>query len=137
MMYTQLSLKDLVKAVRARIEAGSGLRCYDVVPADETPPYCYVQVTRTAPADTKTMYCKSYDVWVHVISDETASHVPIYTYVEAVQEAMTQEIELPEPFYLVTQIDTGLQTLQTEETGSSHAIIGFSFKISYGYKVKI
>ena len=135
-MYIQLSIKDLVKAILARLKA-SGIPCYDVVPQDAVPPYCYVQVTRTYPDDTKTMYCKSYDVWVHVFADENAaSHVPIYQYIEAVEEAMTEEIELSEPYYLVTQIDTGLQTMQEEENGSSHAVIGFTFKISYGYKVK-
>lgn len=136
-MKIQLSIKDLVKAILDRIRV-TGLACYDVVPEDEVPPYCYVQVTRTYPDDTKTMYCKGYDVWIHVFADENAgSHVPIYSYIEQVEEAMTEDIILPEPYYLVTQIDTGLQTIQEEETGSSHAVIGFTFKISYGYKVKI
>lgn len=135
-MFKQLNLTDLVAAVKDRIETGTELPCFDIPPENEPAPLVYVEVAGLRPADTKTMYCKRYTLWLHVIAEEMKSHVPIYQYVEDVQEAMTEDIELPEGFNLVYQSDDGIQTIQTDESGEKHAVLEFEFVVSYGYKVK-
>ena len=68
-MLKQFPLTELVKAVKAKIEANANMKCYDVVPVDAVSPFSYAQVVSVEPADTKTMFCKNYTIWVHVIAD--------------------------------------------------------------------
>lgn len=57
-MLKQFPLTELVKAVKAKIEANTDMKCYDVVPVDAVSPFSYAQVVSVEPADTKTMFCK-------------------------------------------------------------------------------
>ena len=135
-MLKQFPLTELVKAVKAKIEANTDMKCYDVVPVDAVSPFSYAQVVSVEPADTKTMFCKNYTIWVHVIANAVKSSVPLYKLIEDIEEAMTEDITIPAPYVLVMQTDEGLQTIQDEETGEKHGVVGFSFKISYGFKIK-
>ena len=137
MMRRQLSLTDLVAAIRERIKAGSDLPCYDRVPDNAKAPFVYIEPVRMGPADSKTFYLKEYEVYIHVIADGKRSSVPVYTYIQEVQEAMTAEVKLPGYVHLVTQTDAGLQVLYTEETGEKHAVLDYVFQAAYGYKAKV
>lgn len=135
-MNRQLSLVDLIKAVQDRIQFGSNLICYDHVPDNAQTPLVYAEVVGIEPADSKTMYIKDYSVWVHVISDDAPTSVPVYRCVQEVQEAMTEDVVLPQYVNLVLQTDAGLQTIYQEQDGAKHAVLEYHFKVSYGYKFK-
>ena len=135
-MYKQLNLTDLVKSVKTQIENNTELKCFDVVPENEQSPLVFVEVVGIENSDTKTMYCKTYTLWLHVIAEALASSVPLYKYIADVQEAMSTDINIPEPFDLITQTDNGIQTIKTDESGEKHAVLEFSFRICYGYMIK-
>ena len=118
-MYKQLGLTDLIAAIKQQLEANTDLTCYDVPPENAPSPLVYAEIAGLKPDDTKTMYCKLYTVWLHVIA-----------------EAMTDDITLPDGFGLVYQMDNGIQAIKTDETGEKHAILEFEFKISFAYKIK-
>ena len=61
----------------------------------------------------------------------------IHKLIEDLQEAMTEDIELPEPFELIMQTDGGVQTIKTDETKEKHAIVSYTFMVCYGFKCKI
>lgn len=135
-MFRQMNLTELLKAIKARIEADTSLRCYDVSPENAPAPLVYIEIVSIQPADTKTMFCKDYSVYLHVIAEEQASSIPINQYIQDVQEAMTQDITLPEGFELIMQTDNGISVIKTDESGEKHAVLLYTFRICYGYKTK-
>jgi len=135
-MNRQLSLVDLVRAIQDRVREGTPLPCYDQVPDGTTSPFVFCEVVSIEPADNKTMYVKDYTVWLHIIAEETPSSVPIYQYIQQVQEAMTEDIRLPSYVRLVLQTDAGLQTIQDDPSGEKHAVLEYRFKVAYGFKAK-
>lgn len=138
-MLRKLGLVDLISAIQNRIEQNTELRCYDAVPKNTPSPFYFVEVTGKRPADTKTMFCEVFTVWVHAIAapEETGSSVGIYNLIERLEESMTEDIELPEPFNLVLQSNIGVQTIKLDETNEKHAVLAYEFKVSYGFKMKV
>ncbi|HIT65812.1 MAG TPA: DUF5072 family protein [Candidatus Merdisoma merdipullorum] len=137
MAYQKLSPVTLVAAVQKKIQVHTGLKCYDAVPKNAKSPFYFVEVTRILPANTKTMFRDNYTVWVHCIAEKEESSVGAYQLIEKLQEALSEDIVLPEPFELIMQTDDGVQTIQTDETGEKHAVAAFEFMVCYGFKCKI
>jgi len=55
-----------------------------------------------------------------------------------VDEALTEYIRLPDGYELWGQVESGLISNYIEpQTKEHHAVLGFIFRISYGFKVKI
>ena len=52
-------------------------------------------------------------------------------------EALTEDIRLPEGFELVMQTNNGVQTIKTDETNEKHAVLAYEFMVCYGFKWKI
>lgn len=137
MAYQKLSPVTLIAAVQEKVEALTGLRCYDHVPLNEASPLYFAEITRIQPANSKTMFRDVYSVAIHCIAEESPSSVGVYNLIENLQSALSEEITLPEPFELVMQTDNGVQTIKTDETGEKHAIVNFDFMVCYGFKCKI
>ena len=137
MAYQKLSPVTLIAAVQDKVEALTGLRCYDHVPLNEASPLYFAEITRIQPANSKTMYRDVYSVAIHCIAEESPSSVGVYNLIENLQSALSEEITLPEPFELVMQTDNGVQTIKTDETGEKHAIVNFDFMVCYGFMYKI
>lgn len=137
MAYQKLSPVTLVAAVQEKVEALTGLRCYDHVPLNEASPLYFAEITRIQPANSKTMYRDVYSVAIHCIAEESPSSVGVYNLIENLQSALSEDISLPEPFTLVMQTDNGVQTIKTDESGEKHAIVNFDFMVSYGFMCKI
>lgn len=136
-MLQKLSLLDLHKPIQERIQTGSGLDCVDDLTVSRTAPFTYLELVGSKPRNTKTMFVHEYTVHVHIIS-EPGSSVPHYANIRAVDEALTEYIELPEGYELWGQVESGFVANYKEpETGEHHAVLGFVFKIAYGLKVKI
>lgn len=137
MMLKQFPITDLIKAIQKRVRTGTGRKCLDFVEKDEVSPFYFVEFMQSKPANTKTMFVQDYVVYIHVITEEAESTVPMYRYIQELEEALTQDIDIPEPYTLVLQTSNGVLSHYREETGEHHAIVSFNFKISYGWKMKI
>ncbi len=138
-MLKKLGLVDLISAVQNRIEQNTGVRCYDAIPQNTPSPLYFVEVIGKRPANTKTMYCEIFTIWVHAIAapEENGGSVGIYNLIEKLEESMTEDIELPEPFNLLLQSNVGVQTIKLDESKEKHAVLAYEFKVSYGFMVKV
>lgn len=137
MAYQKLSPVTLIAAVQEKVEALTGLRCYDHVPLNEASPLYFAEITRIQPANSKTMYRDVYSVAIHCIAEESPSSVGVYNLIENLQSALSEDITLPEPFELVMQTDNGVQTIKTDESGEKHAIVSYDFTVCYGFICKL
>lgn len=137
MAYQKLSPVTLIAAVQEKVEALTGMRCYDHVPLNAASPLYFAEITRIQPANSKTMFRDVYSVAIHCIAEESPSSVGVYNLIENLQSALSEDISLPEPFTLLMQTDNGVQTIKTDESGEKHAIVNFDFMVSYGFMCKI
>ena len=137
MAYQKLSPVTLIAAVQEKVEALTGLRCYDHVPLNEASPLYFAEITRIRPANSKTMYRDVYSSAIHCIAEESPSSVGVYNLIENLQSALSEDITLPEPFELVMQTDNGVQTIKTDESGEKHAIVSYDFTVCYGFICKL
>lgn len=136
MSYQKLNVTTLISAIQKKIKEKTGIKCLDHVPLNEPSPFYYAELSRTVPHNTKTMFRDIMTVWVHCIAEKSESSVSIYQMIDRLQEAMTEDIELPEPFELIMQVDGGVQTLKTDETGEKHAVVPYDFTVCYGLRCK-
>lgn len=136
-MLKRMNITDLMAAIQKQIKEGTGLPCYDSVPLNAESPFYFMSYAGSQPADTKTMYVDRHTVDIHIIADVSPSSVPVFKYIQLLEEAMTEDITIPKEYKLVRQSSGGVRTIQNDETGEKHAVMSFTFLISYGYKAKI
>lgn len=136
-MLRRMNITDLMAAIQKQIKEGTGLPCYDSVPLNAESPFYFMSYAGSQPADTKTMFVERHTVDVHIIADVSPSSVPVFRYIQALEEAMTEDVTIPCPYKLVRQSSGGVRAIQNDETGEKHAVMSFTFLISYGYKTKI
>ena len=136
-MYTQLGLVDLIKAIQTKVENRTRVKCYDCVPDNVPSPFYFVEVIGKRPAHSKTMYRDIFTVWIHAIAEPKDSSVPIYQLINNLEEALTEDIELPDWVQLIMQTNNGVQTIKTDESNEKHAVIAYEFMVCYGFKCKI
>ena len=111
-MYRRLSIAQFLGSLIGFI------KCYDD-PDNKPSPLYSVQLVRTQPQNTKTMYIDTYEVWVHCISEAVQPHsnAPVLNLVQTLEEALSTDLPLPAPFKLYRQEYEGLQTLKRDESG--------------------
>ena len=136
MTHQKLGLTDLIAAVQERIGGKTGIPCYDHVENNTPSPFYFAEIVRVTPANSKTMYRDNITVNIHCIAEPGESSVQIYQLIEKLQEAMTQDIVLLEPFELIMQTDGGVQTIKTDETNEKHAVVPYILMVWYGFKCK-
>lgn len=83
------------------------------------------------------MYRDVYTVWIHAVAQPGDSSVQIYEMIQQLEEALTEDVPLPEGFELILQTSNGVQTIKTDETNEKHAVLSFEFTVCYGFKCKI
>lgn len=137
MAYKKLGLTDLVSAIQQKVGDKTGLKCYDAVPQNAKSPFYYAHVVGVKPANTKTMFRDVFTVWIHAIAEQGDSSVQVYQLIQGLQEALTEDISLPDNYELIMQTDGGIQTIKTDETGEKHAVLSYEFMVCYGFKCKI
>ena len=137
MAYERLNFTKLLAAIQGKIQKKTGLNCYDAVPKNAKSPFYFAEIIQTLPAKSKTMYRDNFTVYIHAIAKENDSSVDIYDLIDGLQEALTEDISLPEPFDLVMQTDNGVQTIKTDESKEKHAILSHTFTVCYGFKCKV
>lgn len=136
-MIKKLSPFQIHKAIKERVEAGTGLKCYDEVPENAESPFYFVELVGMIPDNTKTMWCDVYEIWVHAIAESSKKSNQIYKLINSLEEALTEAVNLPPECDLIYQRGNGLQVLKSDETGEKHAVMAFQFKICYGFKIKV
>ena len=137
MAYKQMGLVDLISAIQKKVEERTGLRCYDAVPINKPSPFYYAEVVGKRPAHSKTMWRDIFTVWIHAIAEPGESSVQRYELIQNLEEALTEDIDLPEEYQLIMQTNNGIQTIKTDETKEKHAVLAYEFMVCYGYKCKI
>ena len=137
MAYKQMGLVDLISAIQKKVEDKTGLKCHDSVPENEPSPFYYAEVVGKRPAHSKTMWRDVFTVWIHAIAEPGESSVRIYELIQNLEEALTEDIELPEEYELIMQTNNGIQTIKTDETNEKHAVLAYEFMVCYGYKCKM
>ena len=137
MSYKQMGLVELISAIQKKVESKTELRCFDAVLENEPSPFYYAQVVAKRPAHSKTMWRDIFTVWIHAMAQPGRSSVQIYELIQKLEEALTEDIELPEEYELIMQTDNGIQTIKTDETGEKHAVLAYEFMVCYGYKCKV
>lgn len=135
-MYKRLGLVDLISAIQLKVEDKTGLKCCDAVPSNEPSPFYFAEVVQKKADNTKTMLRDVFTVFIHAVAEPTGSSEQIYDLIQKLEEALSEEIELPEEFELILQTENGLQALKTDETDEKHAVISYDFTVCYGYKFK-
>lgn len=136
-MYKQLGIVDLISAIQSKVQDSTNMACYDAVPGNTPSPFYFAEVVGKRPAHSKTMWRDVFTVWIHAIAEPGDSSVQIYEMVQNLEEALTEDISLPEEFELIMQTNNGIQTIKTDETGEKHAVLAYEFKVCYGFKCKI
>ena len=124
-MYKQIGLVDLVAAIQKVVRENTGIPCLD-----------HVELNEESPSPSKTMYRDVFTVNIHCIAEEGPSSVGIYELIQMLEEALTEDITLPDPYQLVLQTNSGINQIMTDETGEKHAVLSFEFMIAYGFKCK-
>ena len=135
MMYKKLSPILLLSSVQMQVEK-TGKRCYDAVPLNAESPFYYAELVSITPVNNKTMYRDQYTVWIHCIAEASESSVGVLNIVTELEEALTENITLPEGFELIRQESQGVQTFKMDESGEKHAVCSYMFDISYGFRIK-
>lgn len=136
-MLKKLSFVDLIAAVIALLKRNTDVSVFDFVPENEPSPLIYVEAAGKEPNDTKMMFCEVYRANVHAVAEPYAGNTAIYKLINQIEEALTEDITLPEGFDLIYQISDGVETIYEEpETKEKHAVLPIRFKVAYGYKTK-
>ena len=115
-MYKQLGLVDLISAIQKKVQDNTGTTCYDAVPDNAPSPFYFAEVIGKRPAHSKTMWRDIFTVWIHAIAEPGESSVQIYKLIQDLEEALSEDIELPEGFDLIMQTNNGVQTIKSDET---------------------
>ena len=136
-MIKKMSPYEIHRAVKALLDRHLGLPVYDSIPLNAPAPLVYIELVSVKPDNTKTMWVDTFEFFMHIIAEaEATGSNAIYEYMNRLDEALTESIEIPAGCELLSQRGNGLQVLKTDVTGEKHAVVSYQFKICYGFKVK-
>ena len=136
-MLKKYNLIDLIKIVKEQLEANTGATVYDTYPPKDAPsPFYFIEFVKTTEIKSKVYFVDNYSLYVHAIGSVNGSNAEIYTMIDELRDAMTEDIPLEEPYVLTNQQSDGVLRIRKDETNELHAVVGFSFRIAYGLKIK-
>lgn len=133
-----MSATELLSVLIEHVENRTGLRLYDSPDGKESPFYSFESIERK-PNNTKTMFIDRFTVPIHSISAQCEgeySSQPVLDMEAALEEALTEDLELPEPFELIDQECQGIETIKQDPSGEGHAVTTFVFDVCYGFICK-
>lgn len=135
-MLKKLSFVDLIAALIALLKQNTAAKVYDYVPQDAPSPLIYIEAAGKQANDTKAMFCEVYSVNIHAVAEPYEGNTAIYKLINEIEEALTEDITLPEGFDVIYQFSDGVEAIYEEETKEKHAVLPVRFKVAYGYKIK-
>ena len=137
MAYKQMGLVDLISAIQNKVEERTGIRCYDAVPIIRSVLSIMPRWSASVPRIQK----RCGGIFLRYGSMQSLSQESLrYRYmilIQRLEEALTEDIDLPEEYELIMQTNNGIQTIKTDETKEKHAVLAYEFMVCYGYKCKI
>lgn len=135
-MIRKIPITYLMGEIINLVENNTGKRCYDFVPDDAESPFYSIELVSVRPKNAKSMYVDSYDFQFHCIAAVDHSSVKVHELIQGLEEALTEDIALKEPYRLIRTIDNGVTVIKTDETGEKHAVCPVSFEVAYGFICK-
>lgn len=135
-MIQKLPITTLVASIIELVERNTAKRCYDAVPKDAPSPFYYIELVSVKPKNTKSMYVDAYNFNFHCIAEVDYSSVKIHKLIQDLEEALTEDIALNDPYNLIRTIDNGVSVIKTDETGEKHAIVPVTYEVAYGFICK-
>ena len=135
-MLKKLSFVDLIAALIALLKQNTTAKVYDYVPQDAPSPLIYIEAAGKQANDTKAMFCEVYSVNIHAVAEPYEGNTAIYKLINEIEEALTEDITLPEGFDVIYQLSDGVEAIYEEETKEKHAVLPVRFKVAYGYNIK-
>lgn len=136
-MLRKVGFAEIAAALLQNLRKNTSYSCYDAVPENAPSPLLYAEVVGKRDTSSKTMFKESFTIHIHAIAAPSDARTEIYQMIQAVEEAMTEDLVLPEYVQNVLQTETGVQSFQKDETNEWHAVIGYEIMVCYGYKMKI
>lgn len=136
MMYRKLGFAELAAAVLAVLRENTPYDVYDAVPDDAPSPFLFAEVAGKRDSSSKTTWKEIFTVNIHCIAEPSDARTQVYQMIHAAEEAMTTELSLPSGVECLLQSETGVQSMNLDETGEWHAVIGYEIMTSYGLKIK-
>ncbi len=133
-MLKQINIVDLLSAIQKHIESNTKLKCFDYVTENTASPFYFMELVNSKPSNSKTMFKTTYSINIHVVAEKNInnSSVALLEYVRDLEEAMTIDIDLKEPFQMLMQMNNGIQSIGVDETEEKYAIVNFEFTVCYG-----
>lgn len=135
-MLQKLSFTSILGSVIQKVEANTGLECYDSVPKDAPLPFYHAEFLGSIPEKSKTMQKDRYQIVIHVFTEGNGS-VKVFDAIHKLEEALSEDIVLPGDYEVTLQVPNGVSQILTEPDGAKHAVIGYDFVVFSGYKMKI
>lgn len=137
-MLQKISFTSILAAVIQKVEANTGLECYDAIPVNAQKPYYHAEFIGSIPEPSKTMQKDRYQIVIHVFADAPGnSSVQLYDAIHKLEEALTEIIVLPEDYEVTLQIPNGVSQIIDQLDESKHAVTGYDFVVFSGYKMKV
>ena len=62
------------------------------------------------------MFCEEYQIAAHIISPPGKGNTAVYQLIEQAEEALTEDVTLPEGFFLVYQMTDGVSAIYERKT---------------------
>lgn len=136
MMYERMGMEDLMTAVKTHVKERTGKECYDFEKQGLSKPFYLAEVVKSISNNTKTMYTDIFTVQIQCIPETEDSTAEIYGMIKDLQETLTEEITLPEPWELILQTENGIQSMKTEDTKEQKPVVQYEFMVCYGFTCK-
>lgn len=136
-MLKQLGLDILISSIKQKIEHNTAFKCYDVMPTDVTEPFYFIEVAEKRSMSTKTMFRDVFNVWIHSIVDPSNASIHVFELVKSLEEALSEEIELPPEYELIMQTNKEFKNIKTEEINQKHPVSSYEFMVCYKIKTKV
>lgn len=139
-MLSKLSYAEFMGLLIAHIGDKAGAPCV-ASPVNEPAPFYSPELVRVERADTKTAFIDRFKCDVHCVAEaapEGSPYSPVAALemARALEEAMTEDVGLPKPFLLLSQVCDGLQSVKEDPSREGHAVVSYTFDVCYGYRVK-
>lgn len=133
----RLGIEQFLGYLIEHITKHTGIKCYDF-PNNVPSPLYSVDIESTEQERTKTMYLEIYNIDIHCISAKSNpySNAPVLKLVGRLEEALSTDVVLPDPYQIYLQDYKGLLTVKRDESGEGHAVVSYQFSVCSGYICK-
>lgn len=135
-MYRKLGFAELAAALLGVLRRNTPYDVYDAVPEDAASPFLFAEIVGKRNASSKTTWKEVFSVNLHCIAKPSPTRTEVYQMIQAVEEAMTVQLVLPEGIQCLMQTEAGVQSMQLDDTGEWHAVLSYEIMTSNGLKIK-